>query len=90
MRPVELSQFESLSINANAKDGVIRCELLDANGFRIRGFSREDSVPVSGDSLRHEIRWKEKSITQATPGSCMPRFHLEKAEIFAVTFQTKT
>jgi hypothetical protein len=36
----------------------VRAELLDLDGTPIRGFGLATCEPVSGDSLRHELRWK--------------------------------
>ena len=85
LKPMEFKNCNSISINAAAKSGAIWCEVLDADGFRVHGFAREDAVPMSGDSLRHGVRWKEKPVSQLASGSYMLRFHLENAEIFAVS-----
>ena len=40
-------------------DGTLRAELCNAFGQPLTGLSFADSVPVSGDSTRHELRWKQ-------------------------------
>jgi hypothetical protein len=74
-----------MTINADASKGAVRMELLDDQGYRMRGFSREDSQPASGDSLRHPVAWNGKTLRDLPPGRYMPRLHLENAEVFAVT-----
>lgn len=88
-KPVNLKNFGAVSINGNANDGRIWCEVLDANGFRLRGFAREDATPIRGDSLRHKVQWKEKVIAQLPDGRHMLRVHLENAELFAVSLLNK-
>jgi hypothetical protein len=47
-----------LSVNADVK-GEFRVRVLDHNGAAIRGFDTTDCAPVQGDSLAHEIGWKQ-------------------------------
>ncbi|HVF10661.1 MAG TPA: hypothetical protein VNA16_07655 [Abditibacteriaceae bacterium] len=89
LRPLEISNCQDITTNANAGAGAVRVEVLDANGFRVRGFTREDAIPIRGDSLGHTVRWKNKVISQLPPGRYMLRLHLENAEIFAVTLEDK-
>ena len=65
--------------------GEVRVEVLDAEGRRMRGFSREDAIPAKGDSLRHALGWQGRSITNLPPGSYMLRLHLHNATAFALT-----
>jgi len=46
-------------INARtSREGVIRAAVLDLEGKPIRGFDAGNCVPVTGDSTRHELRWR--------------------------------
>lgn len=90
LKPIDFRKCETLLLNADANSGAVWCEVLEADGFRVRGFTREDAMPISGDSLRHPVRWKEKSISQLPFGSYLLRFHLENAEIFAVFMSNQT
>ena len=83
MKPLDLNDCAGITLNADASDGAIRVELLDENGYRLPGFTREDAVPITGDSLRHPVRWKERSVGDVS-GKAMLRIHLERAELFAV------
>jgi len=49
---------ERLFINADASAGEIAAELLNQTGRPIRGFEADNSLPVSGDSVRHQLAWK--------------------------------
>ena len=65
--------------------GEVRVEILDGQGRRVRGFSREDAMAVTGDSLRHSLRWQARSLTNLPPGSYMLRLHLHNATAYALT-----
>ena len=60
-KPVELGRATQLTVNADASRGAILVELLDANGHRLRGFTKDDAVKITGDSLAHAVRWKDDS-----------------------------
>ena len=49
LKPLDLSRIEGLSLNADALRGAIRVEVLNSTGLRIRGFTREDASPLTGD-----------------------------------------
>ncbi|HUU70721.1 MAG TPA: hypothetical protein VM186_14425 [Planctomycetota bacterium] len=62
--------------------------MLTADGLRLPGFRREDAVRISGDSLRHAVRWQSKSWANLPAGTYMLRLHLENAEVFAITVES--
>lgn len=88
-KPVNLKEFNSISVNGNAAAGRIWCEVLSADGFRLPGFTCEEAWPLSGDSQRHKVGWKEKSLAQLPGDRHMLRVHLENAEVFAISFLTQ-
>lgn len=45
-------------LNADASAGSIRVEVLDSDGRSLEGYGAKDRVPVTGDSVRHNVRWK--------------------------------
>src|SRR5205807_2461330 len=47
-----------LFVNADAKGGELRVELLDERGRSLPGFTRAACVPVAADSTRQSITWK--------------------------------
>lgn len=66
-KPIKFSQGESLSLNACPMVNVsgfekmrLSVEILDGAGNPIPGYSREDAVEISGDSLEHHFRWRHK------------------------------
>jgi hypothetical protein len=47
-----------LAIDA-AIQGSLRAELCNAFGQPLEGFTYAESIPISGDSPRHALRWKQ-------------------------------
>lgn len=86
-RPIDLTGVERITVNADASRGSIRVELLDEEGFRLRGYSGEDAVSRRGDSAAHEISWR--SGTKPPARRAMIRLHLQQAEAFAVTLHRR-
>ena len=85
LRPIEFTGVKSISINANAQRGKIRVELLDEDGFRLHGFTKEDAVPLAADARALPVAWQKKSLRELPAGRYQVRVHLESAELFAVT-----
>jgi len=79
---------DRLRINTDSWRGKVRVEVLDAtNGQPIAGFSRDDSVPATINSIDEPVRWKEKSTLAALRGRTVRlRFHLWQAELYAFWF----
>ena len=84
LRAMDLGRWDTMSLNADAIKGRIRCEMLNVNGYRLRGFTAEDAVPIEGDSLQHRVRWRASTLSDLPPGEPLHlRLHLENAEVFA-------
>lgn len=83
LKALDLSRVDGIELNADAKGGEVRVELLDEDGKRLRGFTADDAVAITGDSLRHRVMWKSKQRLPAQ--RCLIRVHLEKATLFGVT-----
>ncbi len=86
-KAIELQDIEAMTVNADARKGTVRVELLNADGYRVRGFSRDDATAIEGDSLDHPVVWKERGIRELPQGRYRIRLHLEDAEVFALTFK---
>jgi hypothetical protein len=86
LKPLDLQGCTGIALNADAGQGSIRVELLTADGYRVRGYSRDDAVPVRGDALRHQVAWQQQRLDQLPPGRYLLRLHLDNATLFAVTF----
>jgi hypothetical protein len=85
-KPLDLKGRRAITLNADAAQGSIRAELLNEDGYRVRGFTRDDAVAIHGDSLRHPVAWKERSLERLPPGRYLLRLHLDNATLFAVSF----
>jgi hypothetical protein len=83
----DLAEVRSISVNADASDGDIRLELLDADGYRLPGFTRDDSAILTGDSLHHAAKWSGADLATLPAGKYSLRLHLHKATVFGVTFE---
>lgn len=87
LRPLDLGGCRELTVNADATRGSIRVEVLNEDGYRLRGFSQDDCRPITGDDLRHVVRWKEKTPADLPPGKYLLRLHLDNAAIYAVSYR---
>jgi hypothetical protein len=88
LRRTELTGCSAITLNADATRGSVRVEVLDADGYRVRGFTREEAIPITGDDLRHPVRWREREVTDLPAGEYMLRLHLDQADVYAMTLLT--
>ena len=86
LKPVDLSGCKGISVNADASSGEVRVEILDAKGYRMEGFTAEESRPLSGDSIKHEVSWENKSLSDLPGGKYFIRIHLDHSVLYAITF----
>ena len=85
-----LESISEILINADASsDGAnVRVEILNEDGYRMRGFSKDDAVALTGeDALSHKVTWKEAKLEDLPSAKYHLRIHLEKASVFAVTLR---
>jgi len=87
LKPLDLAGCQAVSLNADASHGAVRVELLNDEGYRVRGFSKDDALPIQGDSLRHPVAWKERQLEQLPAGRYQLRLHLDHATAYAVSFK---
>jgi hypothetical protein len=85
LKPLDLTGAREITINADATQGTIRAELLSEEGYRVGGFTRDEAVPLKGDSLRHSVAWTDRKLDQLSAGRYLLRLHLDNAAVFAVT-----
>jgi len=86
-KAMEVKNCQAITVNADASAGSIRAEILNANGYRVRGYSKDNAMVIMGDSLGHKIAWKDRNISSLPPGNYKIRLHLENAEVFGVTLK---
>lgn len=75
---------DSLEVNANAAEGSLTVEALDAEGMVIEGFGVADCTPITTDSVRHVLQWRDNPDCHLLQGRPIRlRFHLKNAKLFA-------
>ena len=87
MKPIDLTGVKAITLNADASEGEIRVEVLNASGRRLRGYSAEVANPISGDGLRHPVAWKDLSPGDLEDGVYVLRLHLCRAAVFSITLR---
>jgi len=85
LKAIDLSNCRNITLNADAIGGSIRVEVLNSQGYRVRGFSKEDAEPIKGDSLSHDVRWNNRTVLDLADGFYLLRLHLDQATVYALT-----
>ncbi|MBN2308343.1 MAG: hypothetical protein JXR94_05195 [Candidatus Hydrogenedentes bacterium] len=70
-----------LVVNADIA-GTLTVAVLDAAGTPLPGYRHEDCQPVTGDSVRHAIRWKERDTLPEDRPFCI-EFRMQNAQLFS-------
>lgn len=79
-----LVKFEAaaMTLNLEAPAGEVTLQILDEQGRPVRGFTRKDCQPVSGDGLAAPVRWtKPLSTLKGKPVRL--EFFLKNARLFS-------
>jgi len=87
LKPRDLAKVKAITLNADASKGSVRLEVLNEDGYRMRGFTKGDAVPLKADMTAHEAAWKDRTLADLPPGRYLLRVHLEKAALFAITLE---
>jgi len=74
-----------LVINADATGGRVTVEVLGADGQVLSGFSGEQCVPITNDSLDHRVRWKSGDPSTLRQAFRL-RFSIKNAKLFSFRF----
>jgi hypothetical protein len=75
---------KSLHLNVDTPQGGVQGEILDAEGKQVlSGFSREECIPVRGDSLDVELKWKKAEVSSLAGKTVRLRFILRNASLYA-------
>ncbi len=78
---------DKLLLNANAADGAVRVELLDANGNVISGYSKDDCDVINTDSVKHVVSWNGQNDLSDLEGEAVTmRVYAENSEIYSFKF----
>jgi len=81
---------DTLVLNAEASQGEIRVEAIDALGRVIKGFSKDDCKPIKGDSTAHVVSWGDSTnchSLQARPIAL--RILVNRAKLFSFEFRIR-
>jgi len=79
---------DRLIVNADASLGHIRVEVVDAEGEPIEGFGKDDAHPITGDSVRHEVRWKGRTDVRSLMSKPIAlRFVIDRSKVYSFQFQ---
>ncbi len=73
----------SLHINADAREGEIRAELLDAVAKPLKGYTTTSCRAFTGDSLDARLRWTTGRVASLKGQGVRIRFHLKKAKLYS-------
>ncbi len=85
LRARKLTGYRKLTLNADAREGAVRVELLNREGYPVPGFSASDSRPVTGDGLGLPMSWSGGDLPALPPGEYMIRIHLQRATIYGLS-----
>ncbi len=85
LKPVSLNKYKGMTLNADAISAVVSVEILDENGYRVEGFTKEDSKQITGDSIKHNVIWGGESISDLPDGKYLIRIFSDNAKLYALT-----
>ncbi len=83
-RPLTFTAKPCLFVNADAKAGELRVEVLDAEGRTVKGFGAAECVPLTSDAARSRIAWTSGRTLDALNGAPVRfRFCLRSGSLYA-------
>ncbi len=81
-RPIRFTG-KQLFVNAAAKGGDLRVEVLDRNGRVIEPFTQQACVPVNGDGTRLAVTWAKGSLGDLAGQDVRLRFSMNRGRLYA-------
>lgn len=78
-----------LQLNYRALDesGSIRVQISDENGAPLEGFSADDCIALTGDSVKQTVKWKGgHDLSELAGKPVQVQFFLKNAELFSMRF----
>ncbi len=82
--PLRLTD-EPVTLNAEVQPGgSIRAKLMDAGGTELRGFTLDDSLPVTTGGASCELCWRERGIAELAGQTLWLAFEFQKAKLYAL------
>jgi hypothetical protein len=79
---------DRLIVNANASyNASVKVEVLNKNGEPMDGFSEADCDVISGDSVKHTVKWNGNAdISSLKDKPIRIKFYLNQSKIYSFTF----
>ena len=88
MTKLFLFSGKKLKINfSTSAAGSVRCEIQDANGQAIPGYSLADCDEIIGDQIEFAVSWKDGSDVSKLAGKPIHlRFVMQDADLYSIRF----
>ena len=85
-RPLR-AEGNRLVLNIASSEGIARVAILDRSGRPYNGFSLDDCIPLSCDSVRAHVRWQRNADLAPLAGKVLRlKFELSETKLFAMQF----
>ena len=73
-----------LTINAAARGGLVGVAVIDESGLEYDGYSLQECALFDGDSVRHDVTWREKLSLEELRGRVVRlKFYLRSAKLYS-------
>ena len=90
MKPLAVDGKKLLLNASTSGAGEIRCEIRDEKGVPLPGYTLVESVPVFGDELELEMKWRSGSDLAPLAGRrVILHFELKDADIYSLSFKPR-
>ena len=87
-RPFQFEGRELLINYATGAGGFVQVELQDEAGTPLSGYTRDDSLPSTGDETEQVVRWEKGSDLSGLEGrSIRLRFPMRDADLYSIRFR---
>jgi hypothetical protein len=81
-RPVKFSG-KHLFVNTDGRGGSLLAEICEVDGNPISGYTQEDCFPISTDSTKHLVRWRNQDNVASLAGKAVRiKFYLNHSKIY--------
>ncbi|MFV2069607.1 MAG: hypothetical protein ACC645_21795 [Pirellulales bacterium] len=81
-KPVTLAG-DTLYLNANAKGGSLRVEILDEAGKLLDGYGGVECNALTGDTIRFPVAWERGSLAAVKGKTVRLRFRMKGASVYS-------
>jgi len=80
--PLLILKANSMTVNADAKEGWVRVQICNDSGRPLPGFAFEDCIPISEDGLDLPVRWAQP-LEQLKETPVRLEFQLKNSTLYA-------